>query len=477
MATIRKRTGKKGDSYLIVSSQGRDASGRQVRMSMTWRPLPNMTAAQVKREVKLVAADFDRQCEQGFVGDGTQTFAEYAEYVLDLKQANGTKKGTLRATRQTLGRINAAIGTMQLKDIRPTHLNRFYTEMSKSGQRISDHYAYLLDAEALKEAIRRKFGTFERFYRSGGPSSSTIAKMCRGEHCDYGMSVRVAKLLGIKFTSFFREEKSSDPLTANTIHHCHNTVSMILAQAEREMIIPYNPAAKASPPKVIRKEPNYMEIADVLRIRDALQTEPLLWQAIMLLLIATGVRRGEIAGLKWKSVDFENGSIRIECSLLYGSKTGVYEETPKTAAGYRNIGVPTEVMELLRRYRLEQNKQKLRMGAAWEQTDYVFTNELGHYIHPCTYSNWPGDFAKRHGLPHINPHALRHTQASVLYQSNVDPVTISRRLGHSRVSTTQDIYCHLLEQADDTACTAIGNVLFRSSGTTPPPVPGRQNVQ
>ena len=78
MATIRKRTGKKGDSYLIVSSQGRDASGRQVRMSLTWRPLPSMTAAQVKRLVKHVAR-FRPPVRAGIRRDATQTFAEYAE--------------------------------------------------------------------------------------------------------------------------------------------------------------------------------------------------------------------------------------------------------------------------------------------------------------------------------------------------------------------------------------------------------------
>ena len=69
MAAIRKRTGKTGDSYLIISSNGRDMYGRQVRISTTWRPAPDMTAAQIKRAVKIAAADFDKQCEQGFKVD------------------------------------------------------------------------------------------------------------------------------------------------------------------------------------------------------------------------------------------------------------------------------------------------------------------------------------------------------------------------------------------------------------------------
>lgn len=72
-------------------------------------------------------------------------------------------------------------------------------------------------------------------------------------------------------------------------------ISMVLAQAEREMIIPYNSASKASPPKVIRKEPNFMQVDDVMKIMECLQKEPLIWQVVMMLLIATGARRGEIA--------------------------------------------------------------------------------------------------------------------------------------------------------------------------------------
>ena len=243
MAAIRKRTGKTGDSYLIISSNGRDMYGRQVRNSTTWRPSPDMTAAQIKRAVKIAAADFDKQCEQGFKVDDNQTFAEYAEYVLNLKEANGTKKGTLRASRQMLGRINAVLGNVKLKDIRPQHLNLFYTELSKKGQRISGHYAYVLDAEKFKEAIRKKFGSFDKYHENGGPSCATLAKICRGEHCDYDLAIRSAKHLGARFNALFREEKQTEPLSANTIHHYHNMISMILAQAEREMIIPYNSAS------------------------------------------------------------------------------------------------------------------------------------------------------------------------------------------------------------------------------------------
>ncbi len=133
------------------------------------------------------------------------------------------------------------------------------------------------------------------------------------------------------------------------------------------MIIPYNSVSRASPPKVIQKEPNFMQVDDVMRIMECLQQEPLIWQVVIMLLIATGARRGGIVGLKWKNIDFESGNIRIDCALLYGSKIDVYEEKPKTSAGYNTIGVSGEMMELLRRYGVKQNKQKLRIGVDRER--------------------------------------------------------------------------------------------------------------
>jgi len=215
-----------------------------------------------------------------------------------------------------LGRINASLGNLKLKEIRLQHLNLFYTDLSKKGQRISGHFAYVLDADKFKETIRKKFGSFDKFHENGGPGCSTLAKICRGEHCDYDLAIRSAKQHEVKFNALFREEKQTEPLSADTIHHFHNMISMVLAQAEREMIIPYNSASKASPPGDIRKEPNFMQVDDMMRIMECLQKKPLMWQVIMMLLIATGARRGEIAGLKWKNVDFENGSIRIVCVLF-----------------------------------------------------------------------------------------------------------------------------------------------------------------
>ena len=135
MATIEKITGKTGVSYRITVSGGFDTAGKRIRHRMTYKPEPGMTARQTEKAVQRAAADFERSIEQGYALDNRQTFAEYAEYVLDLKERDGTKAKTLDRYKELLIRINQAIGHLKLADIRPQHLNSFYKNLAEPGIR------------------------------------------------------------------------------------------------------------------------------------------------------------------------------------------------------------------------------------------------------------------------------------------------------------------------------------------------------
>ena len=105
-------------------------------------------------------------------------------------------------------------------------------------------------------------------------------------------------------------------------------------------------------------------------------------------------------------------------------------------------------MQLLRKYRAWQNEERLRLGEYYQYQGFLFTQENGNPMHPDSITSWLTKFSKRHGLPHINAHAFRHTMASMLYFNGVDSVSISKRLGHAQVSTTADIYAHVIAEAD-----------------------------
>lgn len=260
--------------------------------------------------------------------------------------------------------------------------------------------------------------------------------------------------------------KTGGQLSNKTILEHHRLISTILAQAEKEMLIPYNPASRAEPPQPQKKEVTYFQPDEIAAIRDALETEPIKWRTMTHLLLITGCRRGEIMGLKWAKVDFENNQIRIDNNLQYTAAKGLYEETPKTAASVRNIKLPAETMQLLRKYKKWQIEQRLASGDRWIYTDFVFTQENGTPMHPDSITDWLGKFSKRHDLPHINPHAFRHTMASILYFNGMDSITISKRLGHAKVSTTADIYAHIIQEADERAAECIGDVILRTQRGT-----------
>lgn len=259
-------------------------------------------------------------------------------------------------------------------------------------------------------------------------------------------------------------KKTGKGLSAKTIREHHNLISTILDQALKEGIVRYNVAKAAIPPKVRRSEAEYFEPEEVFKIMDCLGKESLNWQALIMLLIATGARRGEIAGLRWKYVDFDNCKITISGNILYLPDVGTYEDTPKSGKS-RVVPVDPSVMELLKRHKGEQLKLRFRLGKEWKgekdfENSYCFTQRDGKPINPDSVTKYLSRFSEKYDLPHINPHKFRHTLASVLISEGVDLITAANWLGHAQASTTTNIYGHVMSKANKAAANTVSRVLF-----------------
>ena len=240
-------------------------------------------------------------------------------------------------------------------------------------------------------------------------------------------------------------------------------ISTVLNQSVKDWIIPYNAAERTTKPKAEKPEVNYFQLEQVEAIRDALELEPIKWRTFIHMLLITGARRGEILGLKWDNVDFDHNRIHICNSILYKPDIGVYEETPKTETSVRFVTLPLETMKLLRKYRAWQNEERLRLGEYYQYQGFVFSQDNGHPMHPDSVKRWLNKFSARHDLPHINPHAFRHTMASMLYFNGVDSVSISKRLGHAQVSTTANIYAHVMEEADQRNADILADIFLKKA--------------
>lgn len=252
--------------------------------------------------------------------------------------------------------------------------------------------------------------------------------------------------------------KTGGPLSAKTINSAHRTVSTILAQAVKESLIPTNIAFKATPPKLQKHEMEAFEIEEVQAIIKALESEPLKWQVMTHLLIATGARRGEILGLKWADVDWDGKRLHLNENRVYVQGKGAISTTLKTGES-RYVSVSSSVMDLLRRWRVEQASTFMKLGIA--HSGYIMTAEDGGPMFPDSPTDWLSKFAKRHDLPPIHPHKFRHTQASLLIAEGVDILTVSKRLGHSQTSTTMNIYAHALAKSDEKASDTLDTILYK----------------
>lgn len=120
-------------------------------------------------------------------------------------------------------------------------------------------------------------------------------------------------------------------------------------------------------------------------------------------------------------------------------------------------------MRLLKQYKAWQTQERLRLGAYYQDRGFLFAQDIGQPRHPDSVTDWLKKFSKRHSLRHINPHAFRHTMASMLYFNGVDSISISKRLGHAQVSTTVNIYAHVMEEADQRNADILAAVFLKKA--------------
>ena len=200
-------------------------------------------------------------------------------------------------------------------------------------------------------------------------------------------------------------------------------------------------------PKVETCEVEVYTEEEVRVILSALDAEPVNIRALVELAIFTGMRRGEIVGLKWADIDFENQSLSIKRSIYKPKDGKALEKEPKSKSSIRTISLPEHLIKTLLEYKLHQDRHISFMGEAWNKLDYVFTEEDGLVMNPQTPTRQFSNFLKRHNIRHLKFHGLRHTSATMLLANGCDIKTVSSRLGHADLETT-GIYLHALESTD-----------------------------
>ena len=201
-----------------------------------------------------------------------------------------------------------------------------------------------------------------------------------------------------------------------------------------------NPIAGVRRPSVEQRPPTTWDETSARAFIEATREDRL--AALWTLALTRGMRRGELAGLRWSAVDLDAGTLRVTRTIVLVDGHP-QESTPKTKSGRRSIPLDEHLTALLTAHRKAQSAERLRAGLGRDQDGYVFTDELGEALSPDWISDRFGDLVKAAGLPRIRLHDTRHTAASLMLAAGVQPKVVQEMLGHADVRITLGIYGHV----------------------------------
>ena len=356
-----------------------------------------------KKEAKIELAKFVADVQKGMYVEGKSL--KFTDFVEIWKRDYGAKELAASTYKRYLGILESRIipffGHFRVDKIKPTDIMQFYDLLSKDTQ-----------------IVRRKDNN---------------------------------------------GKKTGKPLSPKTILEHHRLLRAMLQKAVYWQMIVSNPAERVQAPKTKKPKRKYYDdeqskalISNLMELTE----EQFKYKVAIILTIFTGVRLGELMGLEWDDIDFRNGIVSINRSSQYLADKGVFTKTPKTESSIRDVAIPDFVVSLLEDYKYWYDEQKYQYGELWYDSNRLFVQADGKPMHPSTISKWFEKFVAQIGLPVINFHGLRHTNATLLIAQNIDVSVVAARLGHAQITTTLNFYVHPIISHNKTAGFALENLLL-----------------
>ena len=356
-----------------------------------------------KKEAKIELAKFVADVQKGMYVEGKSL--KFTDFVEIWKRDYGSKELAPSTYKRYLGILESRIipffGHFRVDKIKPTDIMQFYDLLSKDTQ-----------------IVRRK--------NNNG-------------------------------------KKTGKPLSPKTILEHHRLLRAMLQKAVYWQMIVSNPAERVQAPKTKKPKRKYYDdeqskalISNLMELTE----EQFKYKVAIILTIFTGVRLGELMGLEWDDINFREGIVSINRSSQYLADKGVFTKTPKTESSIRDVAIPDFVVSLLEDYKYWYDEQKYQYGELWYDSNRLFVQADGKPMHPSTISKWFEKFVAQIGLPVINFHGLRHTNATLLIAQNIDVSVVAARLGHAQITTTLNFYVHPIISHNKTAGFALENLLL-----------------
>ena len=399
---------KSGVTYRIRVSAGYDDNFTQIMKSMTYKPKPGMSQRQIKAEVNRQAVLFEEKVRQ-----------EQAEKKkrIELGLEDDFSLSAKRVKFKPLAEewIELMETTHEMK---PATIIRIKTMRERTYKAIGEVYVDVLNYRHIQKFI------------------TSLAQDGVNQHTGGGLSQKTQK-------------------------HYVTFISAVLSYARTCGFITDNPCVNVKTVKTGDKEKEIYTLEELKTLLNLINEKADLQHRVMFNLLAyCGMRRGELLGLEFKDIDFENNTLEIVRTSNYqNGSTGIYTSTPKTKSSVRELFLQPHLTAMIREWQAEQQENAEKCGDLWVNSDRLFINWRGEPMRPYYPYKWLKDFCEREGVPFKGLHSFRHTVATQAIVNGVDVSTVSAILGHSNVSTTLNIYTHAVRKAKAKAANVMAGLI------------------
>ena len=365
-------------SYKFKACVGRDEFGKQVFKCSTWKAPDGMMPSRAEKAAQKAAAEWERIAKE--------------EYLKDIQNKERIKEREIARAR--------------------TDFSAFIREMWFP--------ICICDGEHKPTTVE-----FNRHI------SNTIADYFSGKAIQTISGTDIQKYLIHLRTTY--KTAQGKPLAPKSIRHHYATLANIFAYAMKQEIITKNPMDKVDCPKTQKKKVDALNTDQAKVFFGLLDDCPMDFRCMLNLMITTGIRRGELMGLQWGDIDFDNHIISVNRNVTYTPASGIVVSTPKTECSLRQIPLIPSVAALL---------LEMRNGADWNKQYYLFPKDNNPLMarDPNSVTRRVKRFMNNNGLPDMSPHDLRHSCATLLLSNGADIKSVQEILGHSNASTTLNFY-------------------------------------
>ena len=417
MASYTARKNKAGEivSYQIKVTRGRDKlTGKQLTpFTTTYTPPEGWSKRAVERDLVRFMGEFEAACKRG------EVLTKEQQKQLEQDKLNEAERQRLEEARKpTFKRyVESLLQEMRITNA-PGTIENYNMVLRRAGAVFNDY-----KLEDITPAMVR---AYIMEYQANG-----------------------------------KNEKTGEPVAYRTVEKHYVVLHRIFQSAVENEILSVSPMQNMKRPKPrkdeVPKEVQAYSEEETRYIIKCLDSEPLKWKALVMFMIDSGCRRGEVIGLKWDAIDFKTGKVNIINNAQYTAGKGTYITTPKNGKG-RVIYLNPPALAVMREWKQKQAMYFLAQG--YPRNGFCFTQENGEMMNPQAPTSYLARFGKKYNIENLHPHALRHTMATLSIGNGADVVSISEKLGHAEPAITLNVYSHANEEAQHRANKVLENALY-----------------